>query len=74
MYWDDTPTKQAKKIPGGQQDQGHEVVNHDHGEGYQPHTTQRSESGSVPQGVEEGLKFRFLVRLEIHRSNTIPWA
>ena len=28
-------THQAKKIPGGQQGQGHEVVLHDQGEGYQ---------------------------------------
>ena len=29
------PNHQAKKIPGGQQDQGHEVVLHDQGEDYQ---------------------------------------
>ena len=29
------PTQQAKKIKGGQQYQGHEVVLHDQGEGYQ---------------------------------------
>ena len=32
-----TFTHSAKKnLPSGQQDQGHEVVQHDHGEGYQP--------------------------------------
>ena len=37
MSWDDPPpTQQAnKKLPGGLQDQGHEVVHHDQGEGYQ---------------------------------------
>ena len=29
------PTQPAKKLPGGQQDQGHEAVLHDKGQGYQ---------------------------------------
>ena len=29
-------THQDKKLPGGQRDQGHEVVQHVHREGYQP--------------------------------------
>ena len=33
MSWDDPPNK-ANKLPGGQQDQGHEVVLQDQGEGY----------------------------------------
>ena len=48
MSWDD-PLKQAKKkLPGRQQDQGHEVVHHDQGEGYQQPKSYRSWSGSVP--------------------------
>ena len=36
MSWDDPPYPPSqKKIPGGQQGQGHEVVLHDQGEGYQ---------------------------------------
>ena len=42
------PTQQAKKIPGGQQDEGHEVVHHDQGEGYQQPKSFKSGSGSVP--------------------------
>ena len=29
------PPNKPKKLPGGQQDQGHELVLHDQGEGYQ---------------------------------------
>ena len=37
--------------PGGQQDQGHGVVLHVQGEGYQPPITFRSGSSQVPQGL-----------------------
>ena len=36
--------------PGRLQDQGHGVVIHDRGEGYQPPITSRSGSSQVPQG------------------------
>ena len=44
----------------GQQDQGHEVVLHDHdqGEGYQQPKAFRSESSQVPQGVKEVSQFQ----------------
>ena len=36
MSWDDPPHPTSqKKLPGGQPDQGHEVVHHDQEEGYQ---------------------------------------
>ena len=61
--------QQAKKIPGGMQDQGHEVVHHDQREGHQQPISLRSGSGSVPQGVKEVShlepKFHILVLLEI---------
>ena len=37
--------------PGGQRDQGHGVVLHVQGEGYQPPITSRSGSSQVPQGL-----------------------
>ena len=37
--------------PGGQQDQGHGVVLHVHGEGYQPPINFRAGSSQVPQGL-----------------------
>ena len=65
MSWDDPPTQQVKnsrKLPGEHHHQGHEVVHHDQGEGYQH---PRSESGSVPQDVKKvsclGPKFHILV-------------
>ena len=52
----------ANKLPGGQQDQGHEVVHHDQGEGYQQPKLFRSGSwewlnssgcqGGVPIGTK----------------------
>ena len=46
------PTHQAKKIPGRQQGQGHEVVLHDQGEGYQQisesHILVRNRSNTIP--------------------------
>ena len=41
-------TQPAKKIPGGRQDQGHEIVLHDKEEGYQQPKAFRSESSQVP--------------------------
>ena len=35
MSWDDPPYPPSQKKTGGQQGQGHEVVLHDQGEGYQ---------------------------------------
>ena len=49
-------THQAKKT-GGQQGQGHEVVLHDQGEGYQQPKTFWSWSLRVPQGVKEVSQF-----------------
>ena len=43
----------AKKLPDGQQYQGHEVGLHDQGEGYQQPKAFKSESSQVPQGVKE---------------------
>ena len=45
MSWDDPlyPPSQ-NKLPGGQQDQGHELVPHDQGEGYQQPNTFGSSS------------------------------
>ena len=37
-----------KKLPGGQQDQGHEVVLHDQGEGYQQPKILGNDSSQVP--------------------------
>ena len=37
--------------PGGQQDQGHWVGLHVHGEGYQPPIISRTGSSQVPQGL-----------------------
>ena len=37
--------------PGGQQDQGHGLVLHVHGEGYQPPITSRTGSSRVCQGL-----------------------
>ena len=75
MSLGDPPFPQPKKLPGGQQDQGHEVVHHDQGEGYQQPKSFGNGSGSVSQGVKEvshlGPKFHILVR---SRSNTISWA
>ena len=76
MSWNDPPHPTSQnKLPGGQQDQGHEVVHHDRGEGYQQPKSFRSGIGSVPQGVKEvshlGPKFHIFVR---NRYNTIRWA
>ena len=75
MSWDNSPRQKAKKLRGGQQDQGHEVVHHDQGGGYQQPKSFRSGNGSVPQGGKEvsqlGPKFNILFK---NRSNTIPWA
>ena len=69
-----TPNK-PKKLAGGQQDQGHEIVHHDQREGSQQPESFRNGSVSVPQGVKEvshlGPKFHILF---ISRSNTISWA
>ena len=69
------PPNKPKKLPGGQQDQGPEVVRHDQREGFQQPNSFRNRSGSVPQGVKEvshlGPKFHVLVRSS---SNTISWA
>ena len=48
------PTQPAKKITRWKQDQGHEVVLHDQGEGYQQPKAFKSERSQVPQGVKEG--------------------
>ena len=54
MSWDDpqrhNPTSQ-QKLPGGLQDQGHEVAHHVQGEDGQQPKTFRIGSGSIPQGV-----------------------
>ena len=47
MSWDNPPY-QPRKIPGGQQDQGHEIVLHANREGYQQPKAFRSESSQVP--------------------------
>ena len=55
MSWDDPPpTQQAnKKLPGGLQDQGHEVVHHDQGEdGQQPKTFR------IGSGCQVGVRLR----------------
>ena len=49
---------QPKKLPGGQQDQGYEVVLHNQGEGDQQPKALRSESSQVPQGVKEVSQFQ----------------
>ena len=69
------PTSQ-KKLAGGQQDEGHEVVHHDQGEGYQQPKSFRCGSGSVPQGVKEVLHLGpiFHILLIKNRSNTISLA
>ena len=68
------PPNKQKKLPGGLQNQGHEEVHHDLGEGHQQPQLFKSGSGSVHKGVKEvsqlGTKFNILVR---NRSNTIPW-
>ena len=46
--------------PGGQHDQGHGVVLHDQGEGYQPPITCRSGSSQVPQ-VKDVFKVNMYV-------------
>ena len=48
----------TKKRPGGQREQGHGVVLHDKGEGYQQPKAFRSESSQVPQGVKEVSQFQ----------------
>ena len=74
--WDDPPHPTSqKKLAGGQQDQGHEVVHHDQREGSQQPKSSRNRSVSVPQSVKEvshlGPKFHILFRT---KSNTISWA
>ena len=55
MSWDDPPYPPSQnKIPGGQQDQGHEVFHHDQGEGYQQPKSFMSGSGSVPLKMSRG--------------------
>ena len=49
---------QQKKLPGGQQDQGHEVVLHDQGEGYQLPKTIRIGNSKVTLGVKEVSQFQ----------------
>ena len=76
MSWDDLPCPTSQnKLPGGQQDQGHEVVHHDQREGSQLTKSFRNGSVSVPQGGKEvshlGPKFHIHFR---SRSSTIPWA
>ena len=64
-----------KKLTGGWQDQGHQVVHHNQREGPQQPKSFRNGSVSVPQGVKEvshlGPKFHIFVR---NRYNTIRWA
>ena len=47
------PHNKPKKLPGGPQDQGHEVVHHDRGKGYQQPKSFRNGSVSVSQGDKE---------------------
>ena len=45
MSWDDPHPTSQKKLPDGQQEQGHEIVHHDQGKGYQQSKSFRSGSG-----------------------------
>ena len=58
MSLGDPPFPQPKKLPGGQQEQGHGVVLHDQGEGYQQTKTFRSGSNKVAQGLKEAFQFQ----------------
>ena len=51
------PPNKPKKLAGGQQDQGHEVVHHDQREGSQQPKSFRNGSVSVPHGAKEVSHF-----------------